>query len=134
MIGDDAPRVMVVTSCTCDVGEHCHPRTTGRKEQTVGSALGSYENRVFVSCAVSLHNCPGFVQGILAFVRVSGVSVATGLLVALDRSVLYTSSYVSPYDGGIAKVHALLVQFLLWIVRFLTRLDSSARISIKKRK
>lgn len=85
MKGDDVPLVMVVVSYTYDADVHYHRHMMVRKEQTAGSALGNYENRVSVSYAVSLRNCLGFVPVILTFDRVLVVSVAIDLLVVSDR-------------------------------------------------
>lgn len=108
-IEDDVLQAMAAVSCTGDADEHCRPHMMVRKEQTVGSVLGSCENRVSVSCAGSLRNCPGFALGISISDRVWGVSIATSLLAASNQSVLYTSFYVLPYDDEIVIIHALLV-------------------------
>lgn len=132
--GDGVPLVMAVGSCICDVGGHCRPHTMVRKEQMADFVLVNCENRVFVSYVASLRNYLDSVRVISISGRVLGVSVARGLLVVLNRSVLYTLFYVSLCDGGIVTIRALLVLSSLSTVRFSARLDSSVRISSKKRK
>lgn len=134
MIGDDAPQVTAVVSCTCGAGGHCHLHTMERKERTADSVLENCENRVSVSYAALLRNYPGSALVILASGRVLGVSIETDPLVASNQWVLYTSFYVLLGGDGTVTVHALLALSLLWTVLFLARRGSSVRISNKKRK